>query len=71
MNLNAFWGVPPTPKPFRTELPGRIRLRLRNDAFGMVFIRHEGTTRHFAIVDAGDHWTEGPELEHGANITIR
>lgn len=58
-------------KPVKTDLPGRIRLRVRNDAFAEVFIRHEGSTRRFAVLDRGDHWEPALDFEQGSNTTIR
>lgn len=66
--FEAVFGLPPA-KPFRTDLPGLVRLRLRNDEFAIATIRHGRTTRRFIIVDAGDHWTVTPEWEQGSNVT--
>ena len=60
------FGVVPA-KPIRTNLPGRIRVRLRNDEFGAAFVRYQRWTRHFIVIDCGDHWELG--LEQGNNRT--
>lgn len=56
------------PKLIRTNLPGRIRVRLRNEDFGVAFVRYNGETRQFIIFDAGDHWLIPLEFEQGGNF---
>lgn len=60
------WGVVP-PKPFRTGVPGRIRVRMRNNEFAEAFVRHQGSTRRFIVFDAGDHWVLPADYEQGRN----
>lgn len=61
----------PARKPFVCDLPGRVRSRCRVGEVGTVFIRHEGKTRHFVLMDFGDHLGVDPELEQGVNETLR
>ncbi|MHA3773662.1 hypothetical protein ACXR0O_19170 [Verrucomicrobiota bacterium sgz303538] len=56
-------------KELRTDLPGRVRIKLRNCEFPRAFVRHDGTTRHFMILDFGTHWELGQE--HGQNVHYR
>jgi len=66
----AVFGVPSTIKPFKNIPYGRTRVRLRNDSFGMVFIKTELGIRKFPISDMGDYWTVFPEMEQGRNLTV-
>lgn len=66
--IAVIWGIV-SEKPVRTCLPGRIRIRLRNDDFARAFVRHQGSTRHFILFDFGDHWQIG--LEQGSNLNDR
>ena len=59
------------PKPFRNFPPGRIRLRMRNDAYARAFVRSEHGIRHFLIVDTGEHFEPRYEFEQGRNVVIR
>jgi hypothetical protein len=71
MNAQPFLGIPAVIKPVITDLPGRIRVLLRNDDFAMCFIRNGSSTRQFPLSDEGDHWAPCLEAEQAANLTIR
>ena len=40
---------------------GKVRIRQREDEFTRVYIRTVEGIREFTAIDAGDHWTPGPE----------
>jgi hypothetical protein len=55
------------PLPLRGFPPGRARIRQRNDAFAVVFIRPpEGGIRQFAVEQRDGAWY--PAFETGANL---
>jgi hypothetical protein len=56
-------------KPVRTSLPGKIRVSLRMGEFPRAFVRHNGCTRCFMLLDFGTHWELGQE--HGRNVHYR
>ena len=57
------------PKPIRTALPGRIRVRLRNDEFARATVMHNRNARHFILINFGYYWELG--FEHGAGCHYR
>lgn len=59
------WGVK-EPKPIKTEMPGRVRLRMRNKAFAKAFFKTPNAIRCFALKDCGDYWE--PIYEQGMNF---
>ncbi len=54
------------PLPITNAPDGRIRLRLRNDSYGKMFVRDRDGIREFAIGDFGNHWE--PVYEQRRNI---
>ena len=65
---NFIFAIPERMKPFLSTLPGRARMRFRNDDFATVAIRHEGKTRVFILVDQGTHFAPALDLDQGANV---
>jgi len=53
---SVLFGVPEKIKPLKTNIPGRIRFRFRNNGFGWVFIKTTTGIRQFAIGIKDDHW---------------
>ena len=62
-------GVPANILPIR-GLPAhcKVRLRLRHDAEGFVFVKTADGIRRHGLDDHGDHWTLGPLL--GCNLSV-
>lgn len=54
------------PKPIRSSLRGRFRVRLRVDEFTAVWVRNEDGIRKFHVADFGDHWQLC--YEHAGNV---
>lgn len=69
VGMPVVWGVPPKMLPFLTELPGRVRLRFRNNDFGRAFIKTKTGIRHFIIFtkDDGESQSWYLAVEQGRN----
>jgi len=62
----VIWGVPERIGRIVTDIPGRIRLRLRNKEFAKVFIKSPDGIRKFFLTKNEDG-TWSPTLEQGRN----
>lgn len=55
-------------KPLRGFPEGRVRIRARNEAFMIAFVKTATGIRKFYVEDHEDHWSPGPET--GYNDTV-
>lgn len=55
-----------TPKPIRYAPPGKMRIRMREGEFAMLYVRPpEGGVMQYCLTDEGDYWL--PKWQIAAN----
>ncbi|HEV7405163.1 MAG TPA: hypothetical protein VGO11_19625 [Chthoniobacteraceae bacterium] len=66
--MTAIHGLRP-PKPIRCSLPGRVRLRMRQNDFASIYVYGGGSIRQFIAMETDTHFEPCLELEQGRNFT--